>query len=114
MLTTHAHRPGRSFGFRKIVASTACALMAALISDGGIRPVAAEDRVRPSYDRRVLSEIARDVLRGGTSGANPSVAEPSFPGGTKGLTPEPEAAAANSEPAEDMVATDIAPAPRGI
>src|SRR5262249_41440097 len=36
------------------------------------------------------------------------------PGGTTGLTPEHEAAAANSEPAEDMVATDIAPAPRGI
>ena len=114
MLTTDTRRPHRSLGFRQIVASTACAVMAALTSDGLTRSVSAEDRVPPPYDRRALSEIARDVLRRGAAGADPSVAEPSLPGGTAEQKPEPDATAADSEPAQAVTATDIAPTPEGI
>ena len=65
MLTTDARQPHRSLGFRQLVASTACAAIA-LIADGVTRAAAAEDRA-PSYDRRALSEIARDVLRLGAA-----------------------------------------------
>ena len=113
MLTAYAHRQHRSTGFR--VASAACTMMTMLSMVGVTRPVTAEDRIQPPpYNRRVLSEIARDVLRRGAAGANPSVAEPSLPGGMSGLKPEPDATAANTEPAEAMTATDIAPAPEGI
>src|SRR4029453_5803634 len=85
--TTHA-RQHRSPEFRKILASAACAMLAALISAGVTRPAAAPDGVQPPpYDRRVLSEIARDVLRNGATGANQSVADPSLPGRTQGLKP---------------------------
>src|SRR5262245_31983369 len=113
MLTTHARRPHRSLGFRNIAAS-ACAMMAALTSPGVTPSVAAEDQVPPPYDRRMLSDITRDVLRREAAGANPSVAEPSRPGGTKGPKPEPDSTGDNTEPAETITVTDIAPAPEGF
>ena len=112
MLTTDA-RKHRSAGFR--VVSVACAMMTVLGTAGVTRPVAAADRIQPPpYDRRVLSEIARDVLRNGATGANQSVAEPSLPGGMPGLKPEPDSTVADTEPDEAMTATDIAPAREGI
>jgi hypothetical protein len=113
MLTTDARKQHRSAGFR--VVSVACAMMTMLGTAGVTRPVAAADRIQPPpYDRRALSEIARDVLRNGATGANQSVAEPSLPGGTPGLTPEPDSTVADTEPDEAMTATDIAPALKGI
>src|SRR6185369_1767670 len=113
MLTTDARKQHRSAGFR--VVSVACALMTVLGTAGATRPVAAADRIQPPpYDRRVLSEIARDVLRNGATGANQSVAEPSLPGRTPGLKPEPDSTVADTEPDEGMTATHIAPALKGI
>ncbi len=113
MLTTDARKQHRSAGFR--VVSVACAMMTVLGTAGVTRPVAAADRIQPPpYDRRVLSEIARDVLRNGATGANQSVAEPSLPGRTPGLKPEPDSTVADTEPDEAMTATDIAPPLKGI
>ena len=113
MLTTDARKEHRSAGFR--VVSVACAMMTVLGTAGVTRPVAAADRIQPPpYDRRVLSGIARDVLRNGATGANQSVAEPSLPGRTPGLKPGPENTVADTEPDEAMTATDIAPPLKGI
>ena len=113
MLTTDARKQHRSAGFR--VVSVACAMMTVLGTAGVTRPVAAADRIQPPpYDRRALSEIARDVLRNGATGANQSVAEPSLPGRTPGLKPEPDSTVADTEPDEAMTATDIAPPLKGI
>ena len=86
-------------------------MMAALISAGVTCPVTAEERVqRPPYDRRVLSEIARDVLRRGATGANQSVPQRTSPGGR----PEPESAVVESASDVAVPATDISPVREGI
>ena len=113
MLTTDARKQHRSAGFR--VVSVACAMMTVLGTAGVTRSVAAADRIQPPpYDRRALSEIARDVLRNGATGVNQSVAEPSLPGRTPGLKPEPDSTVADTGPDEAITATDIAPALKGI
>ena len=113
MLTTDARKQHRSAGFR--VVTVACAMMTVLGTAGVTRPVAAADRIQPPpYDRRALSEIARDVLRNGATGVNQSVAEPSLPGRTQGLKPEPDSTVADTEPDEAMTATHIAPPLKGI
>jgi hypothetical protein len=49
-------------------------MIAVLIWSGLVSPVSGAGRVAvPPYDRGVLSEIARDVLRRGATGGNQSV-----------------------------------------
>ena len=83
MLTTDARTQHRSAGFR--VASVACAMMTVLGTAGVTRPVAAADRIQPPpYDRRVLSEIARDVLRNGAPAPISPWPSPACPAGRRG------------------------------
>ena len=113
MLTTDARKQHSSAGFR--VVSVAFAMMTVLGTAGATPPVAAADRIQPPpYDRRALSEIARDVLRNGATGANQSVAEPSLPGRMPGLKPESDSTVADTERDEAMTATDIATPLKGI
>src|SRR5262245_28654942 len=68
-------------GFRRGVASATSATIAMLIWSGLVAPVGGEEgAARPTYDRAVLSEIARDVLRRGATGTGQSVPEPTAPG----------------------------------
>ena len=114
MFTTNSRREHPSPTFNKIVAWAAYSMMALLTCAGVTAPVTAEDRgQRTPYDRRVLSEIARDVLRNRATGANQSVAQPSLLGWTPGLKPEPDSTVADTEPDEGMTATHIAPAREG-
>src|SRR5262245_58887735 len=106
MFTTNARQRHPAPRFHKIVASAACAAMVGLISAGMTQPVTAEDRVkRPPYDRRVLSEIARDVLRRGATGPIQSVPTQTSP------APEPESEMTSTEAAPDgpLPATPIGP-----
>src|SRR5438094_1275239 len=81
MFTTNGRRRYSTPTFHKIVALATCTMMSALTLVGVTRPVTAEDRaLRPPYDRRLLSDMAREVLRNRATGANQSVAEPSLPG----------------------------------
>ena len=76
----YSQRPRRLPGFRKRVAPAVSSMIAVLIWSGLVSPVGGEDRVAvPPYDRGVLSEIARDVLRRGATGGNQSVPETTSP-----------------------------------
>src|SRR5512144_2341607 len=107
MFTRHPREQHRSAALR--AASAACAMITLLSTAGVTRPVAAADRIQPSHDRRVLSDIAQDVLRH-RAGGDRSVGEPSLPGWT-GLRSEPESSAADTEPDQSLATTHIAPGP---
>jgi hypothetical protein len=75
---------------------------ALLMSAALVCPVAAE---QPGYDRRVLSDIARDVLRRGASGPIQSVPAQTLPG----AEPEPEVPVTETPPGAPLPATTSAP-----
>ena len=111
-IMTHSQRPRCLLGFRKSLAPVTSAMIAVLIGSGLVAPVGGEDKVavRPPYDRRVLSEIARDVLRRGATGGNQSVPEASSPT----VVAEAETAGVGTAPDPDSPVTHIAPAQEGI
>ena len=111
MFVTNSQRPRRRLGFRRRVAPAASSMIAVLIWSGLVSPASGEDRgTGPRYDRAVLSEIARDVLRRGAAGGNQSVPESTSPMGEA----EEELAVAESAPELVPPATHIAPAREGI
>src|SRR5262245_53050345 len=114
MFTALALRRHRSPGLFKIVAAATCA-MTALSTLGVTRPATAEDGAkRPPYDRRLLSKMAEGVLRNAATATNPSVGQPSLPGGLRRLNPEPDSTVIDSEVDASKAATHIAPAPEAI
>jgi hypothetical protein len=85
-------------------AVSALLMLAALVC-----PVAAEQPgVVPRYDRRVLSDIARDVLSRGANGPMQSVPAQTLPG----AEPEPEVTVTEAPPGAPLPATSIAPRAR--
>jgi subtilisin family serine protease len=111
MFMTNSRRPRCLLGFRKSVASAVSAMSAVVICSGLVSPVGGEDRVAvPSYDRGVLSEMARDVLRHGATGGNQSVPEHTSPAADA----KEELAVVGSAPDPASPVTHIAPAREGI
>src|SRR5215831_7169990 len=111
MFTTHAGQRHHSPEFRKFIASAACVMAAAVISAAVTRPVIAEERIPlRQYDRQVLSEIARDVLRRGATAMPRSAAQRT----SAVARPEPEVPVADSQPDEALAAKHIAPPQEGI
>ena len=111
MFTTCLRRPPRLLGFCRSLAPSAFAIVAVLICFGLVSPVGGEQGVAvPLLDRAVLSEIAQDVLRRGSTGANQSVPE--------AMSPAAEAkeatAVVGSGPDSVPNVTHIAPAREGI
>src|SRR6185369_3326992 len=78
------------------------AVTALLMSAALVCPVAAE---QPRYDRRVLSDIARDVLSRGANGPIQSVPAQTLPG----AEPEPEVPVTETPPGAPLPATTSAP-----
>jgi hypothetical protein len=61
-------------GFRRRLAGALSVMSTVLMWSGLVCPVGAEEPAAVSrYDRRILSEIARDVVRGGAPAVNQSV-----------------------------------------
>src|SRR5580765_2434388 len=115
MLTTDHWRRRRTTGFRKALATAVSPMIAVIIGAGLVGPVGAGDRSAvPQYDRRVLSEIARDVVRGGVTDPNQSVVEPSSPGWGSEPRPEHDGAVSEREPDEATPATHSPPPRTGI
>ena len=115
MFRTSDRGQRRRTRFRRTLAAAVSSMIAIIIGTGLVGPVGAGDRAAvQQYDRRVLSEIARDVLRGGVTDPNQSVAEPSFPGGGSAPGPEHDSAVSEREPDEATPATHIAPPRKGI
>jgi hypothetical protein len=86
-------------------------MIAMLIWSGLVSPVGGEDRVAvPPYDRGVLSEMAQDVLRHGSTGRNQSVPESTSPSADA----KEEMAVVGSAPDPASPVTHIAPAREGI
>jgi len=113
MFKTHTCQLRRSTRVRWRLAPAISSMIAVVIWSGLAYPVSAGDRAAaPPYDRRALSEVVRDVLRGGDP--NRSVAEPSLPGGGSAPALEHEGAVSEREPDEATPATHIAPPRRGI
>ena len=111
MLMTYSQRRRCLLGFRKSLAPAASAMIAALIWSGLASSVGGEEKAAvPPYDRGVLSEIARDVLRRGATGPNQSAPEPTAPGAEAAT----EFAGVGSAPEPDPPITHIAPAREGI
>ena len=111
MFMTYSQRSRCLPGFGKRVASAVSAMIAVLIWSGLVSPVGGEGRVAvPPYDRGVLSEIARDVLRRGATGGNQSVPESTSPMAEA----EEEIAVVESAPELVPPAAHMAPAREGI
>ena len=111
MFMTYSQRPRCLPGFRRSVAPAVSSMIAVLIWSGLVSPVGGEDRVAvPPYDRGVLSEMARDVLRRGATGGNQSVPEPTSPAADA----KEEMAVVGSAPDPAPPVTHIAPAREGI
>ena len=110
MLMTYSQRPRGPLGFGKRVASAVSALIAVVIWSGLVSPAGGEGRVAvPPYDRGVLSEIARDVLRRGATGGNQSVPESTSPMGEA----EEEVAVVESAPGAPSRPPRTSPPARG-
>src|SRR5262245_7871921 len=115
MFTTDTWRQRRMTGSRNKLATAVSQMIAVIIATGLADPVGAGERAAvPQYNRRVLSEIAREMQRGGVTGQNQSVAEPGLPGRGSEPRPEPDGAVSESEPDEATPATHIAPPLKGI
>ena len=115
MFRTSDRGQRRRTRFRRTLAAAVSSMIAIIVGTGLVGPVGAGDRPAvQQYDRRVLSEIARDVLRGGVTDPNQSVAEPSWPGGGSAPGPEHDSAVSEREPDEATPATHIAPPRKGI
>ena len=105
MITTrscsqHPHPPE----FCRRLALAFSAVTALLMSAALVSPVAAEQPgVVPRYDRRVLSDIARDVLSRGANGPMQSVPAQTLPGA------EPEVTVTEAPPGAPLPATSIEP-----
>ena len=121
MSMTYSQRPRCLPGFRKGVAPAVSSMIAVLIWSGLVSPVGGEDRVAvPPYDRAVLSEIAQDVLRRGSTGRNQSVPESTSPGADAkeemavvGSAPDPASARDAHRPrARGHTASRFRPRPR--
>ena len=111
MSMTYSQRRRCLPGFRGCVAPAVSSMIAVLIWSGLVSPVGAEDRVSvPPYDRKVLSEMAQDVLRHGTTGRNQSVPESTSP--SADATEEMAVVGSAPDPASPV--THIAPAREGI
>ena len=108
---SYSRRPRCLLGFRKSVAPAASSMIAVLMWSGLVSPVGAEDRVAvPHYDRGVLSEMARDVLRHGATDRNQSVPESTSPAAEA----QEEMAVGGSARDPAPPVTHIAPAREGI
>src|SRR5262245_60707136 len=101
MLTTSPSQPRTRSSLLRAPLSVLTAL---LISARLVCPADAEQGVRPSLDRRALSEIARDVLKRGATG--PIQSEPSQTPPAAEAAPETTVAEAPDGP---IPATSIAP-----
>ncbi len=115
---TGSQRPRRLLGFRKSLAPATSAMIAGLIWSGLASPVGGEEKIAvPSQDRGVLSEIAQDVLRRGSTGPNQSVPEATSPGphaeksfAVGGRAPDPLPPITHIAPARDAISVPIPPA----
>ena len=112
MLTTCSFHPRSLLGFRRVViAPAASAMIAVLIWSGLVSPVSGGEGVTVApYDRAVLSEIARDVLRRGVTGPSLSAPEPTGPA----ADPPAETAVVGSTAGPVPPIADSAPAREGI
>ncbi len=114
MLRTSDRGQRRRTGFRRTLAAAVSSMIAIMICAGLVSRVGAgEPAAVPPYDRRVLSEIARNVVRGGAAAVNQSVGEPSLPGWGSEPAPDLHGAASQSEPDESLPIAHIAPPPTG-
>ncbi len=118
MFTTCSQRPRCLLRFRKGLAPVTSAMLAVLIGSGLVSPVLGEDKVAvpAPYDRRVLSEIARDVLRRGATGGNQSVPEETSPAAgaveeiaVVGTALDPDSPVAHIAPAQEGITVAIPP-----
>src|SRR5258708_116341 len=99
MFRTSDRGQRRRTRFRRTLAAAVSSTVAIMICAGLVAGVGAGERgAVPPYDRRVLSEIARNVLRGGAAAVNQSVGEPSLPGWGSEPAPDLHGAASQSEP----------------
>jgi Subtilase family/CARDB len=114
---TYFQRPRRLPGFRRSFPSAASATIAVLIWSGLVSPVGGEQGlVLPPYDRGILSEIAQDVLRRGSTGPNQSLPEAISPGAEAqeevvvvGSAPDPVPAPTHIAPAREGTSVSIPP-----
>ena len=117
MSTTYPQRPRCVLTFRKTIAPLASATIAVLIWSGLASPISAEERAAtPTYDRNVLSEIGRDVLRRGATGSNQSVPEPRSPAAEAeeaaavvGSGPDPVPNVTHADSAREGISVPIPP-----
>jgi serine protease AprX len=104
------HQRRQPLAFRRRLAPALSTISAVLTAAALVCPVAAEQGAPvPRHDRRVLSEIAQDVLRRAASGPDQPVARVSLP------TRQPDEGVAAAGSAADLgpPATDIAPVQAG-
>jgi len=117
MLTTCSQRPRGVPGFRKSAAPVVSSMIAVLIWSGLVSSVGGEQGlVVPPYDRGMLSEIAQDVLRRGSTGPNQSLPEAISPGaeaqeeiGVVGSALDPVPAYTHIAPAREGTSVSIPP-----
>ena len=104
LIARSCHQRRQSPAFRRRLAPALSTISAVLTAAALVCPVAAEQGAPvPRYDRRVLSEIAQDVLRRAASGPDQPVARVSLP------TRQPDEGVAAAGSAADLAppATDI-------
>ena len=110
LIARSCHQRRQSPAFRRRLAPALATISAVLTAAALLCPVAAEHGAPvPRYDRRVLSEIAQDVLRRAASGPDQPVARVSLP------TRQPDEGIEAAGSAADLAppATDIAPTQAG-
>ena len=110
MFMTRASRQRPRGGFRRKLAAAVSSMIAVLVWSGLGCSVGAEERApAPPYDHQVLSEMAQEVLRRGTTGPARSAPELTSPGAQG----EPELTVLET-PLDVAPPADLAPVREGI